>query len=635
VSTWRIVIGLLIAFTVELAFSAERQGKDLFELSLEQLGEIEVTSVSRRSERLQDAAASIFVISAEDIRRSGATVLPEALRIAPNLQVARISASSYAISARGANNAIGNKLLVLIDGRTVYSPLFSGVFWDAQDVMLEDVERIEVISGPGAALWGANAVNGVINVITRSAQDTQGALAAAGGGNREAGGAARYGGTFGTDGHYRVYGKGFNQFNTERANGSAVKDRFDRGQAGFRTDWGGADSNFTVQGDAYTGVSEAGPAGKPTIEGMNLLGRWNGRLADDSTLRIQAYYDRAERDDPFTYANKTDTVDIEFQHGFLLAGQHKVLWGGGYRNAHDSTQTHFIAQNILPQAFVPSSRNLHWSNLFVQDEVPLGPKVDLTIGAKVETNVYTGAEYLPNVRLAWKVTDRHTVWGEASRAVRAPARLDTDFRLYLKLPGALIPIINGGPDFKSEVANVFEIGYRAQPVAALTFSLTGFRTINKKLRSGQPPPAFIQNMIEGSTNGVEGWATFQPASIWRLSAGFVELRQQLGLAPGSRDPTGPSALGTDPKHQWQLRSALNLTEKHDFDVAVRHVGPLEYSNIPAYTAVDLRFGWRMSKVAELSLTLQNLFDPGHVEFGTVATASEVGRSAFLKLLLRM
>ncbi|MDB5812521.1 MAG: hypothetical protein JWN94_4643, partial [Betaproteobacteria bacterium] len=446
--------GIMLALFLVPAHAADAKIKDLFDLSLEQLSNVEVTSVSGRSERLQDAAASIFVISADDIRRSGATTVPDALRIAPNLQVARVSASSYAISARGANNGIGNKLLVLIDGRTVYSPLFSGVIWDAQDVMLEDVDRIEVISGAGATLWGANAVNGVINVITRAAIDTQGALAVAGAGNVQAGAAARYGGTFGEDGHYRVYGKGFNQANTERSNGTAVKDRFDRSQAGFRADWGHTNSNFTVQGDAYNGRSESGPLGEPTLSGANLLGRWNRQLANDSSLRVQAYFDHAERNDPLIYRDKTDTFDIQFQHGFTLAGTHQILWGGGYRNAHDSTETRFVPQNILPQTFSPTSRNLNWKNMFVQDEIALGRRVDLTLGAKVETNIYTGAEFLPSARLAWKIADNHTLWTSASRAVRAPARLDRDFRVFLNLPGLpLIPVIKGGPDFQSEISN--------------------------------------------------------------------------------------------------------------------------------------------------------------------------------------
>src|SRR5580658_3551644 len=288
------LLGAATALLPRIALAVDAPPAELIDLSLEQLSNIEVTSVSRRPESLQDAPASIYVITADDIRRSGANTLPEALRLAPNLQVARVSASSYAISARGFNNAIGNKLLVLIDGRTVYSPLFSGVFWDAQDVMLEDIERIEVISGPGATLWGANAVNGVINIITRPAKTTQGTLVAAGSGNRETAAAVRTSGTFGDDGRYRVYAKGFSEAGTDEQNGSSAHDRFDRGQIGFRADTGTAASNFTLQGDAYDGISDADISGRPTLSGMNLLGRYTRDLGDGSSLRVQAYFDHAQ-----------------------------------------------------------------------------------------------------------------------------------------------------------------------------------------------------------------------------------------------------------------------------------------------------------------------------------------------------
>jgi iron complex outermembrane receptor protein len=269
------------------AHAEDPPSREFADLSLEELGSIDVTSVSKKSERLSDAAASIFVITGEDIRRSGATSLPEALRLAPNLEVSRVNASSYAISARGFNSTAGNKLLVLIDGRSVYTPLFSGVFWDVQDVLLEDVERIEVISGPGATLWGANAVNGVINVITRSSKDTQGGFVAPGAGNLEAGGAARYGAQLDSGGHFRVYGKYFDRQNTERADRSNVRDGWNKGQMGFRADWGGASDGFTLQGDAYDGRLEQDPQGTADIAGMNLLARWSRALADGSSIRVQ------------------------------------------------------------------------------------------------------------------------------------------------------------------------------------------------------------------------------------------------------------------------------------------------------------------------------------------------------------
>ena len=626
-ATSRAALGVLIAATLAPAYSADPKIKDLFDLSLEQLSNVEVTSVSRRAERLQDAAASIFVISADDIRRSGATSLPDALRIAPNLQIARVTSSSYAISSRGFNNSSGNKLLVLIDGRAVYTPLFSGVFWDAQDVMLEDVDRIEVISGPGATLWGANAVNGVINVVTRSARETQGTLATVGAGNREADGAMRHGGELESGGHYRIYGKYFNRENTERGNGSPVADDWAKGQAGFRADWGDTGHGVSLQGNAYRGKSEQSAPGMQRVSGVNLLARWNRELAGGSEIHVQAYYDRTQRTIPGTFAEHLDIFDLEFQHALQPAASHQVLWGAGYRYAFDRVD------NSAGLAFLPADRNLRWANLFVQDQIALRSNLGLTLGVKGESNIYTGVEWLPSARLSWKLATNHMIWGAVSRGVRAPSRLDRE----LFAPATPPFLLAGGPNFKSEVSKVFELGYRAQPTSKISYSITAFRHIYDRLRSIEPTSsgAFVlDNKMEGNGNGVEGWGSYQVTPAWRLSAGFVELRQQLGRSPGSLDPTGPSALGNDPKHQWQLRSVLNVTEKHDFDMAVRHVSALEYSTVPAYTAVDMRFAWRLGKTAELSLTLQNLFDPGHIEFGNPVTASEVGRSVFLKLLWR-
>lgn len=625
-ATFSSTIGLLASLACVPGYAAETQLADLADLSLEQLGNIEVTSVSRRAERLADAPASIFVITGEDIRRAGVTSLPEALRLAPNLQVARTNANSYAISARGFNNTIGNKLLVLIDGRTVYTPLFSGVFWNAQDVMLEDVERIEVISGPGATLWGANAVNGVINVITRPARDTQGGLLAMGAGNLEHAGAFRYGGKFGADGHYRIYGKGFDQQNSERANGVSVQDGWKKGQAGFRADWGGASRNFTLQGDLYSGDLEQAVPGSSKIEGMNLLGRWDQRLASGSNLRVQAYYDHTLRDQPGAFREELDIVDIEFQHALQPVGKNRVLWGGGYRHARDHIQ------NSAVLAFLPANRGLNWANLFVQDEIALRDGLELTLGAKVETNSYTGAEFLPSARLAWKPTASRLVWGSLSRAVRSPARLDREFFVPANPPF----LFAGGPNFRSEISKVIELGYRAQPASYVSYSVTAFHHIHDRQRSLEATPGGIMfgNTIEGTTSGVEAWGGYRITDAWRLNAGLMLLKQDLKRKPGSADVGGVNALGTDPNHQWMLRSTLDITPKHEFDLTVRHVGALSFSTVPAYTAVDARLGWRASRDVELSLSLQNLFDPGHPEFGALATRSEIERAVFLKLLWR-
>ncbi len=606
------------------AFAAEvPTTRELSELSLDQLAGLEITSVSKKPERLADAPASVFVITAEDIRRSGVTSLPEALRLAPNLQVARVDSRTYAISARGFNNAIGNKLLVLIDGRTVYSPLFSGVFWDQQDVMLEDVERVEIISGPGATQWGANAVNGVINVITRRASDAQGVLLAASAGEREDDYALRYGGTIG-DGAYRIYAKAFDRNGTNRANGVSLGDRWRRSQAGFRADWGTSAQGFTLQGDAYDGRAHSTAAGTPSLSGANLLARWSRRFDGESALRVQAYVDSADRDDLTTFRDKMLLSDVEAQYDTPLGEGHRVMWGAGYRLARDRTEKSVLI------AFIPDRRKLHWANVFVQDTIELNERLHLTAGAKLESNVYTGWEFLPSARLAWKADERQLVWGAWSRAVRAPARLDREFFF----PGNPPFFIKGGPDFKSEIATVAEIGYRAQPTASTSVSISVFRNAYDKLRSGQPPPAVVQNMIDGHATGFETWGSYQATPSWRLSAGLATLNQRLRIKPGSTDPTGPSALGNDPRHQAMLRSSVSLPGGVEFDVSVRRVGALPNPAVPAYTAVDARVGIRVSRELELSLSVQNAFDPGHAEFNAPATASQIARSAFFKLVWR-
>jgi iron complex outermembrane recepter protein len=620
---------LLASVSAASLCHAAQADRGLLELSLEELGKITVTSVSRRVEPLADAPASIYVITAEDIRRSGVRTLPEALRLAPTLQVARLNASHYAISARGFNNAVGNKLLVLIDGRTVYTPLFSGVFWDMQDVMLEDVERIEVISGPGATLWGANAVNGVINVITRAARDTTGVLVAAGAGNRDHGAAFRYGAKLGNSGHFRVYGKGMEIQNTRAENGTAVRDEWQMGQVGFRADWLNAHGGFTVQGDAYNGKSEHGgfvgafeiPPVK--VAGANLLARWTRQLSGGSDIRLQAYVDHTDREDPLFFRPKADIFDIDFQQGFT-ARSHRIVWGGGYRYARDD-----VGAGSVFTTFIPASRRQDWLNIFVQDEIRLGPTLELTAGIKLERNDYTGWEHLPSVRLAWKPVNDHLAWAALSRAVRAPSRLDRDVFFPANPPF----LIFGGPNFQSEVAKVIEIGYRAQVASALTYSITAFRHNWDKLRSGGG--GVLENRIEGHVDGVEAWASYQPARTWRLTGGYTALRERLRLEPGSLDPVGVNnpQLANDPVHQWTLRSAHNFADRHELDIMLRHVSALRLQAVRAYTAVDARYAWRVNRNAELSITAENLFDPHHAEFGALPGRSEIGRAVFLKLVL--
>ena len=624
---WRRVLVFNVLFLASAAVGAQTMRvADIADLSIEELGNIQITSVSRHAERLSDAPAAIFVITREDIRRSGATRLPEALRLAPNLEVARVSASSYAISARGFNNTIANKLLVLIDGRTVYTPLFSGVFWDAQDVMLEDVERIEVISGPGATLWGANAVNGVINVITRRASDTQGAFAYAQGGNLERGAGARYGGAEGNV-SYRAYGRVFDVFNTSTANGATLSDGWSKGQAGFRADWGTTANGFTLQGDGYRGSLDQVTDQNAHISGANLLARWNRDLAGWGSLQVQANVDQTERDIPGVFGEHLNIFDFEFQHGLKAIGGHRLTWGGGYRYGYDHVS------NSAVLAFLPANQRMRWANVFAQDEIALQENLRLTLGAKLENNYYTGTEPLPSARLAWKLEPQRLVWGAVSRALRAPSRIDRDLFTIVQLPAGLTPL-NGGPDFVSEVVKVFEIGYRDQPLPQATYSISLFHNIYDKLRSVEPAPGggvVLGNKMEGTGDGLEAWGSYQAARSWRLSAGGFFLRQRLRLKPDSGDTLGVSAAGNDPAHQWLLRSSFDLPNRTELDIGVRRVGALPNPSVPAYTAADIRFAWRLLRELEIALVGQNLFASSHAESGSAATRSEMARGAYAKL----
>ena len=622
------ILWSLAALACAASAAAQTQiAANLADLSLEQLSNIVVSTVSGRDAPLSRAAASIYVINAEDIRRSGATSLPEVLRLAPNLQIARADANQWAVSSRGFNNVLANKMLVLIDGRTVYSPLFSGTFWEAQDVMLEDIERIEVISGPGATLWGANAVNGVINVISRSARETQGGLASVQAGSTQRDGAARYGGAL-SDGHYRVYAKGVRRDTTHNASGAQIGDAAEHGQAGFRADWGRAADGFTLQGDAYRGEIDQMPSSRE-ITGINLLARWTRQLDGGSHLKLQGYYDGTSRDQPGSIRERLDTYDFELQHALARAGRHDVLWGFGVRQYRDQVENLSAVFALLP-----ATRNLYRNHLFVQDEIALAEDLALTIGAKVETNSYTGAEWLPSVRLAWQFAPTQLLWSALSRTVRAPARIDREFFQPAAGPPFLLA---GGPHFESEVANVFELGYRAQPTPQLSFSATAFHHDYDALRTLTPAPggAVFVNDMEGRTSGIEAWGTWRAADWLRLQAGFVHQDQALRLRPGAVDAQPPSATGNDPDNWWKLRASMDLGSKHELDIMVRHYDALPNPAVPEYTAVDARLGWRATRALELSLLVQNLTDRRHPEWGFAPGRPEFERAVFLKARLAL
>ena len=615
---------VVLAASLGGAEASAQRAQDLADLSLEQLADVKVTSASRRAEPWTTAPASIYVITASDIRRAGATTLAEALRLAPNLQVARFDAAQYAISARGFNNLVANKLLVLVDGRTIYTPLFSGVFWDQQDLLLDDVERIEVISGPGATLWGANAVNGVINVITRAARATPGVYATVAAGTQERLAGVRSGLAVGSRAHVRVYGKGTLQDDTERADGTSVIDGRRFVQGGFRADWAGSRSALTVQGDAYDGRSDdrgsvAGfPLGRVELSGMNLLARWSRQLGQSSELRLQGYVDHVERKEAVLFQPTADLYDADAQLA-TSAGPVRVVTGGGFRHGRDD-----VADGILI-GFRPRARSLDWMNVYAHGELPLGDRLRVDAGIKLERNDYTGWEHLPSARVSWTPAQDQFVWAAASRAVRAPARLDRE---------VIAPVfmnVFGGPDFQSEVANVFEVGYRGVPVRRLSLSVTGFRHGWDRLRSGTAVPVVIENRIEGPVYGVEGWATWFVADRWRVSGGFSALHKDLRLEPGSTDPVGVAnpQLANDPGRHWMARSSLTLG-RHDLDAMVRHVGGLPTPPVPSYTAVDARYALQLRNDLELSLLARNLFDRAHPEFGAAPGRSELGRELLLR-----
>ena len=639
----RIALLAIVSLGCMGASRADEGGiRRLTDMSLEDLGNIEVTSVSKRAQPLSNAPASVFVITADDIRRSGVTSLPEALRLAPNLQVSRESASGYVIAARGFNAPNSNKLLVLIDGRSVYTPLFSGVFWEVQDVMLEDVQRIEVISGPGGTLWGVNAVNGVINVITQSASRTQGQLLAAGAGDREAELAARHGAPAGEDGHYRVYAKHIDRRHTDLPDGTPRDDAWHKSQVGFRADWRRSGDEFTAQGNLYHGsIGQPEPGtfftGTPlalenvSVSGVNLLARWTRPLAGSDRLSVQAYFDRTERVIPPTLAEELDIVDLQFQHAWHPTPAHAVAWGMAYRYSADRVKnSEFIA-------FLPARVHQRWPSLFAQDEVSLNPALRLTFGARIDRNDYTGTEVLPNARLAWQVAPDQFLWSALSRTVRAPSRLDRD----IFSPGEPPFLLGGGPSVRSEIANVFEVGYRGRPTSRLSYAVTAFRADYDHLRTlefappGSGAVVAYANQMEGKTSGVEMWGTYAASDTLRLSAGYALLDKDLQLKPGSADLDAALASeGSDPRHRWTLRASLDLPGSGELDATARHVSALSSPAVESYTTLDVRYAWRPHPAVEMSVSGRNLLG-GHTEYEFIPPfRSEFEPSVFFKVVGR-
>lgn len=599
---------------------------------MEELMNIEVTSVSKRSEKLSEVASAIQIITNEEIRRSGATNLPEALKLASNLQVAQANSSQWAISARGFNNVLANKLLVMIDGRTVYTPLYAGVFWDVQNLVLEDVDRIEVISGPGGTLWGSNAVNGVINIITKHSKESQGIFAEAAAGTMlETLGSVRYGGKIRNDFSYRVYATGYQRDETLLHDGNDAKDDWHMYQGGFRADFEPSSENrFTLQSDFYAGRPNPDGLQHVYTSGENVLGRWTHDFSNRSEIKFQAYFDHTFRDFNNGLTEDLKSYDLELQHRFEAGKRHRVVWGLGTR-----LMDHTV-ENLELFAFLPAQLTLHLFNGFIQDEISLvRNQLFLTLGTKIEHNNFTGMEYQPNGRVTWLPNHRHTIWGSVSRAVRIPSRIDTDFHLYAA-PG--VPLVATG-DFESEELLANELGWRIRPSDKLSVSVATFYNIYDKIRTaepGDPLPITYGNGLEAKTYGLELSAIGQFSKWWRLEGGYTFLEKDLKIKSGSSDLNGGTAESNDPAHSFLLQSNMDLPGRLEFGTVIRYVSSLPEPQVADYFGLDVRLGWKITRFLDLSLVGQNLLDERHTEFIPASPSPrKIPRSFYGKITCRL
>jgi iron complex outermembrane receptor protein len=620
----------------------------LKKLSIEELLNIEVTSVSKRPQKLAEAAAAINVITGDEIERSGASSFPEALRLADNLTIAQGTSASWSISARGFNAAVSNKLLVLIDGRSVYTPLFSGVIWNMQDYLLTDIDRIEVISGPGGTLWGANAVNGVINIISKNAKDTQGLYLETGGGfeSQDSVG-VRYGGMLASNVFLRAYGKYFDRAAEVLADGSSASDSWNRVQGGFRIDSDASEHNkLTLQGDVYTGNTNVQSDDKGKAGGGNLLGRWTHSVSEDTDTTLQLYYDRTHLVAPFpasgaipagNLTDDLDTYDVDFQSRFRWGERQRLVWGLGYRFTHDALE------NAPTVAFVPAHLDHGLFNAFVQDEIKLREKVFFTFGTKLEHNDYTGYEIEPSGRLQWNLTSARMIWAAVSRAVRMPARYDRDLYEPNPIYGVFL---SGNSSFRSETVVAYEIGYRGQLGPKVSGSLSAYYNDYEHVRSlGLTPvtflPVLFQNNLLVDSYGFELSADYQASDWWRLHAGYSLIKEDVRVAPGEVDLFNGLNETADPEQQVFVRSSMDFAHRTRCDVAFRWIDTVHNNSgptpgtVPSYADVDIRVAWYATKNLEISIVGRNLLHDHHPEAGfPEPNREEVARSAYGKLALR-
>ncbi len=662
-----IVLGLALLAALVPGKLWAQASPDLSGTSLDDLMNIEVTSVSKKEQTLSRTGAAVFVISQDDIRRSGATNIPDLLRMAPGVDVAQIDANQWAISIRGFNTLYSNKVLVLIDGRTVYTDSFSGVFWDQVNVPLADIERIEVIRGPGGTVWGANAVNGVINIITKSSADTKGALIAGGGGTKETGEAmAQYGGDAGSDGAYRVYARYFNTGDGKLPGGLAANDGWHTWQAGYRSDWRPSSRDtFSVQGDflgsgggATSSFVFTDPLGEHVLNNSltnnsgDVLARWVHTLANGSETSLQVYeavMGRRETDVDIS----NDTLDVDFEHHLGVGSRQDIVYGLDYRVSRDGlrplTGYSFRAD--------PAVRMDNLFAAFVQDEIRLARRLFLTAGTKLDHNDYTGFDLEPSLQLVWTATDRTSFWASAGRAVRQPSHLEYGAQFnqaVVDVPGigaALVSVV-GNPHIQAEHVNDYEAGYRGQLSSRLSFDATGFLSYYDRLETYEPQtpvitmdgdapmltlPLMFGNLGHARDYGVEFFGRWNVNRRWEISTGFSLLQMKTGKAPSSGDTFLAGVPGSSPHSQPQIRSRLNLRSNVEWDGSAKYVSSLPDLHVPGYLRVDARLGWRLGQSSEISLIGQNLTSGRHIEFVDLSglfLTTEVTRSIFTRIAWR-
>jgi iron complex outermembrane recepter protein len=627
-------IAVAAALSTLCAVTAAAQNREplgepaLRRLSIEELSRIDVTSASKHAEPVSEAAAAIVVLTHDDLRRSGITTLAEALRLATGVGVARFDGHTWAISARGFNITTANKMAVFIDGRSIYTPLFSGVFWDVQDYVLDDIDRIEVIRGPGGALWGANAVNGVINIITRTAEDTAGGRMSIGGGNDLGQVSARYGGRLGATAAYRAYAKYRYRAGQLLSNGLNANDPLRSGQAGFRTDWQPSTRTaFGLQGDFYKGLVGLTDRADSDVNGGNILARMTHTANSGSQIQVQGYFDRTSRSVPRQLAERRATGDFDLQYRFSAGTRHDLTTGGGFRVSRGRvtpSQVYF---------FEPDLRTDRLYSAFVEDNVTIVPGVlDITAGAKLEHNDYTGLEYQPTLRGRWSPTTEDTVWAAMSRAVRIPARFDTDLRFTANTP---VVVLQGDPAFRSEELVAKEVGYRRRFGAVMTADLAAFVNRYDNLRSLEPSvpggiPVVLSNKLVARTEGLEATVEVQAAPRWQVHTGYAFLREKFTPASGSLDPAPGVNEHNDARHKVTVRSFLNVSKRIEIDAVLRAVSKLQAPAVPAYAELTLHLGWSLPDRLEIALIGDNLLHDRHPEFGQLVPREEFRRAVFLQ-----